>query len=114
MSKTSKPIWAIDDSRIVNGKPVTRRFTTLAWNLLAGDDNLKAGRWRRIEGPKPVKAVNLGAKKPKVDATRAAIDLAKNEGIDILQVSGSGENGRITKGDVDQYLADMNPFEEEE
>jgi pyruvate/2-oxoglutarate dehydrogenase complex dihydrolipoamide acyltransferase (E2) component len=43
--------------------------------------------------PEPTKA-------PEIDATDAAADLAKKEGINLSDVKGSGEDGRITIGDV--------------
>lgn len=114
MHKLSKPVWAIDESRVVNGKPLTKRFTSLAWKLMAGDDNLKAGRWKRIAGPKPVAAVKLQEKTPKIDATRTAIDLARQKGVNILNVPGSGDGGRILKADVEEYLIRQGKTNEEE
>lgn len=40
------------------------------------------------------------------DATPAARDLANENSVDLSQVEGTGENGRITKDDVDAYLAE--------
>ena len=39
-----------------------------------------------------------------IDATESALALAGEEGVDLAQVSGSGANGRITKGDVQKYV----------
>jgi pyruvate/2-oxoglutarate dehydrogenase complex dihydrolipoamide acyltransferase (E2) component len=40
-----------------------------------------------------------------VNATQGAVDLAESEGVDLSQVEGTGENGRITKADVETYVA---------
>jgi len=42
-----------------------------------------------------------------VDATAGAQELAEQEGVDLSEVEGSGEGGRITKADVEQYLSDQ-------
>lgn len=39
------------------------------------------------------------------NATQGAIDLADAEGVDLAQVEGTGADGRITKADVEAYLA---------
>lgn len=41
-----------------------------------------------------------------VEATVAAMDLAEEHGVDLSQVSGTGEDGRITKPDVEAYIAE--------
>lgn len=41
-----------------------------------------------------------------VDATQGARDLAAAEGIELTELEGSGENGRILKSDVEQALAE--------
>lgn len=41
-----------------------------------------------------------------VDATDAARDLANSEGVDLNQVEGTGADGRVTKDDVEKFLAD--------
>lgn len=42
---------------------------------------------------------------PAVDATPSAVALAKEEGVDLSALSGSGKGGRITKGDVQAAIA---------
>jgi len=44
--------------------------------------------------------------KPAVSATDAARLAADEAGIDITEVDGTGQGGRITKGDVDRYVAE--------
>lgn len=41
-----------------------------------------------------------------VDATDAARELAEENGVSLADVEGSGEGGRVTKGDVEAYLAE--------
>ena len=41
---------------------------------------------------------------PVVNATRGAIALASESGIDILAVAGTGEDGRVLKADVEAHL----------
>lgn len=40
-----------------------------------------------------------------INATDAALKLAKVQGIDLAQVNGTGADGRVTKPDVEAYLA---------
>jgi len=40
-----------------------------------------------------------------VNATSGAADLASEEGVDLADVTGTGKDGRITKGDVEDFLA---------
>jgi len=42
-----------------------------------------------------------------VNATQGAVDLAESEGVDLTQVQGTGDGGRITKADVEAYLAEQ-------
>jgi len=46
---------------------------------------------------------------PPVNATPGAIDLAKELGVDLSKVEGSGFEGRITKTDVDAYAQTGKP-----
>jgi pyruvate/2-oxoglutarate dehydrogenase complex dihydrolipoamide acyltransferase (E2) component len=50
-------------------------------------------------------AVAAGEQPAGVNATDGAIKLADEEGIDLSTVEGSGENGRIVKGDVEAAVA---------
>ena len=43
-------------------------------------------------------------KKDEPNATGGAIDLAKEKGIDLALVTGSGDDGRIDKADVKKYI----------
>lgn len=42
-----------------------------------------------------------------VEASAAARELAEAEGVDLSQVEGTGKDGNITKGDVEDYIADQ-------
>lgn len=42
-----------------------------------------------------------------VDATEGARELAESEGVNMTDVEGTGENGRVTKSDVESYLAEQ-------
>lgn len=48
----------------------------------------------------------LAEKNADVDATDGARELAEEEGVDLSEVEGTGEEGRVTKDDVKAYLAD--------
>lgn len=41
-----------------------------------------------------------------INATQGAINFAKEMGVDLREVEGTGVEGRITKNDVDRYLED--------
>ena len=53
---------------------------------------------------------NLGNSKQK--ASPATRKLAKALGIDLSQIEGSGENGRIEAADLERYLNDRKRLEE--
>lgn len=40
-----------------------------------------------------------------IEATKGATDLAEEEGIDLAEIEGSGENGRIIKADVAKAIS---------
>ena len=63
---------------------------------------LKAGYtiYTPIEEPK--EAIKVGEQN--VNATAGAISFAKAQGIDLADVPGSGEDGRISKADVESYV----------
>lgn len=48
-----------------------------------------------------------------VDATDSARELANSEGVDLNEVEGTGADGRVTKGDVENYLADRSQDDDE-
>lgn len=48
--------------------------------------------------------VEVDKESTEINATSAAIELAKNEGVDLSQVVGTGNDGRITKADVEDHL----------
>lgn len=39
-----------------------------------------------------------------IDATDGAVELAEAEGLDLSKVKGTGEDGRVTKSDVEAYI----------
>jgi len=45
-----------------------------------------------------------GAGEGEYNATKGAVELADTEGVDLGEVEGTGEDGRITKADVESYL----------
>lgn len=47
-----------------------------------------------------------------IDATNAAIKLAKAKGIDLKTVQGTGEDGRILKGDVEKEIEEFEKIQE--
>ena len=52
-------------------------------------------------------AAAAGADDSEIDATDGAKELATDEGVDLSQVEGTGADGRITKGDVENYIANQ-------
>jgi pyruvate/2-oxoglutarate dehydrogenase complex dihydrolipoamide acyltransferase (E2) component len=50
-------------------------------------------------------AVDASEADSSVDATAAAEELAAEEGVDLSEVEGSGVEGRVTKPDVEEFLA---------
>lgn len=54
--------------------------------------------------------VAAGGEEPdsEIDATDGAKELAEEENVDLSQVEGTGADGRITKGDVESYIAEHN------
>lgn len=64
-------------------------------------DNLPEGHTARISDDYGQDAVES----QEVDATESAKELAKEKNVDLSQVQGSGAEGRITKGDVEDYIA---------
>ena len=46
---------------------------------------------------------NIPSEKPAVNATNGAIELADELGVNVLEVSGSGINGRVSSADVRQF-----------
>lgn len=49
----------------------------------------------------------LDVKNADVDATDGARELARGEKVDLSEVEGTGEDGRVTKADVESYLAEQ-------
>jgi pyruvate/2-oxoglutarate dehydrogenase complex dihydrolipoamide acyltransferase (E2) component len=45
-------------------------------------------------------------REPELDVTEEAEELAREQGLDLGKVAGSGQNGRITKGDVEKAVKD--------
>lgn len=52
-------------------------------------------------------AEELDAANADVDATEGARELAASEGVNLTDVEGSGEDGRVTKPDVESYLREQ-------
>lgn len=48
------------------------------------------------------------------DLTAAAADLVEEHGLDAARIPGTGAGGRITKGDVEAYLAEREASDDEE
>jgi pyruvate/2-oxoglutarate dehydrogenase complex dihydrolipoamide acyltransferase (E2) component len=61
-------------------------------------------RWDEVADHVYVRRVGGEVKGP--DATEAALALAASYGLDITEVVGTGSGGRITKWDVENYLAE--------
>jgi pyruvate/2-oxoglutarate dehydrogenase complex dihydrolipoamide acyltransferase (E2) component len=71
---------------------------------LSGADTVTS----RASGPQvPVSQQN-------VDATKGARDLAEAKGVNLTDVEGSGEDGKITKGDVQKHLDSLSGNSEED
>lgn len=49
------------------------------------------------------RSVDVDTATVEVDATDAALELAMDRGIDITEVEGTGQGGRVTKGDVQDH-----------
>lgn len=58
-----------------------------------------------VEGTAPDEGEGRDAAGASIDATGAAVELADQEGVDLAEVEGTGNSGRITKDDVESYLA---------
>jgi pyruvate dehydrogenase E2 component (dihydrolipoamide acetyltransferase) len=64
----------------------------------------------RIEAPIPEK-VQVSEKRERVFASPLAKKMAKEKGIDLSSVAGSGPSGRISVADVEKYLSEAKPPE---
>jgi pyruvate/2-oxoglutarate dehydrogenase complex dihydrolipoamide acyltransferase (E2) component len=51
-------------------------------------------------------STNTPAPTEEINATIAAIELAEQEGIDLSNITGTGSGGRITKADVEDWIAE--------
>lgn len=76
----------------------------------------------KIEAPEETRSDNIGIQAEKTDtrapgapvlASPAAKKLAKEKGIDLVSIPGTGPKGRITLEDVEAYLAKPQPAEGE-
>lgn len=63
---------------------------------------LNTGNFESIDGGESVSLAATGS--VDVDATDAALVLAEDKGLDLSQIEGTGHGGRITKGDVENYI----------
>lgn len=68
-------------------------------------ENLPEGSEAAISADYGVTPEPTAAAVGDVNATQGAIDLAAAEGVDLTQVTGTGDGGRVTKADVEAYLA---------
>ncbi len=64
-----------------------------------------------VEAPKAIETVEVSNMDARLKASPLAKALAKDKGINISQVKGSGENGRIVKADIDNYVPVAKPVE---
>lgn len=62
---------------------------------------IKAGLLIKV---KAVEVVETADAEEQPDATPAAVELAKEKGIDLASVTGTGADGRITKSDVENAI----------
>ena len=84
-----------------------REFVSYEWRPVPdGTDDeaarLEAGGYLELKKDPPVAAPSV----VRVDATRSAIALALESGIDLAYMVGSGADGRILKTDVEAMLVD--------
>jgi pyruvate dehydrogenase E2 component (dihydrolipoamide acetyltransferase) len=63
----------------------------------------------QVEGSKAAPAASAAASGARVVASPTAKKLAKEKGVDLALLTGSGPNGRITKEDVEEFLAKPTP-----
>ena len=61
---------------------------------------------REVAEKYEVGGVGAGASEDEIDATDAAKELAAEEDVDLASVEGTGSDGRITKGDVQEAAAE--------
>lgn len=70
------------------------------------ETTLVAGRPERTDLERHLVGDRTNEGNDEVDATESARDLANSEGVDLNDVEGSGEDGRVTKPDVENYIAE--------
>jgi pyruvate dehydrogenase E2 component (dihydrolipoamide acetyltransferase) len=58
--------------------------------------------------PLPKNTINSTTNDSRIKASPLAKALAKDKGIDISKVTGSGDNGRVTKADIENYVPSKN------
>jgi pyruvate/2-oxoglutarate dehydrogenase complex dihydrolipoamide acyltransferase (E2) component len=73
---------------------------------LTGVETLRSGPVR-TDLERDLAGGDLASRNAAADATSGAVDLATAEGVDLSQVEGSGEGGRIVKADVESYLSEQ-------
>lgn len=66
---------------------------------------VRAGRDPEAEGIDP-EAEDVPSYQPGVDATDSARELAETYELDLVEIEGTGESGRVLKGDVEAVLED--------
>lgn len=63
-----------------------------------------AGHFKRKDGLDILTFMKPTPKEPEINATKAAIELAEKNNIELSTIVGTGKNGTITKGDVEAML----------
>ncbi len=69
----------------------------------------KAEAQQQNSSAKPVEEVSNDSANGRIKASPLAKSLAKEKGFDISKITGSGEQGRITKSDVEKYTPSSTP-----
>lgn len=90
---------AVEDDENSEGARVLDPSSAAAGGMVGMDQGEVGGS--ETEADDEVAQANADA-----NATQGAKDLANSEGILLSDVEGSGDDGRIVKGDVEQYLVD--------
>lgn len=74
-----------------------------------GDSNAEIKQTSEASSQAPLQGMGATTSDGRIKASPLAKKLAKEKGIDIAQVQGSGDNGRITKSDIDHFKPVQQP-----
>jgi pyruvate dehydrogenase E2 component (dihydrolipoamide acetyltransferase) len=85
-----------------NGKQSAESSQQSATNN-AGQQSAETHTTQQSSSNQPSKAVSSSTEGGRIKASPLAKALAKEKGIDLSKVQGSGDNGRITKHDIENY-----------